>query len=180
MEIQLLLKKFAQKDPKSVMKYIEKMASEEAPFFSTTLSLVYDKLIENALSEPTVGSVFGRPTGSQSVFHPAPPQASTSTSNVTPFSTISPTVSSSSLQAPASTRVPVPLTTSTNWTSLRCVRCGGLARLRDLHQGLHCPQCLLTNGGKKPPIMQCVACNVLRVERTRENCCKKKCGRMFL
>ena len=169
MEIQLLLERFAQKDPKSLMKYIEKMASEEALFFPTTLSLIYDKLIENALSGPT---------GSQSVFHPTPPQASTSTSSVTPFSTISPTVSSSNLQAPASIHVPVPSTTPTNSTSLRCIRCGELIRLRDLYQGLRCPQCTPINGWGRP-IMQCVACDALRTE-CREDCHRQKCRRMFL
>ena len=64
MEIQFLHKNFTKKDPELLMGHIKKMASREAPFFATTLSLVFDKLVEKTSSRPVpTGSGFGKPTG---------------------------------------------------------------------------------------------------------------------
>ena len=176
MEIQLLLERFAQKDPKSLMEYVEKMASEEAPFFSTTLSLVYDKLVENSFPKRTFGSVSGKSAGHQSAFHRAPPpHVLTSTSSVAPPIT-SPAVPSSNLRSP--TRGPDPPVTTDNSAQLKCVRCSGLARLRDLHQGLRCPRCPENSKGKRP-FMKCPSCNAKRTTH-RDDCCGKNCGRRFM
>ena len=48
MEIEFLHQKFTEKDPKLLMDHIQRMASGEAPFFATTLGVVYDKLAEKA------------------------------------------------------------------------------------------------------------------------------------
>ncbi|KAF9642810.1 hypothetical protein BDM02DRAFT_3273313 [Thelephora ganbajun] len=53
MEIQFFHENFTEKDPKLLMDHIQRMASGEAPFFSTTLSLVYGKLLEKAFTQPT-------------------------------------------------------------------------------------------------------------------------------
>lgn len=177
MEIQLLLERFPEKDPKSLMKYLQRMASEEAPFFSTTLSLVYDKLVENSFPKRPFGSVTGKPAGGQSVFHRAPPpHISASASSVAPPSLIGPVVPSSNLRSP--TRGPDPPTATDNSTQLKCVRCGGFARLQDLYQGLRCPQCPENSKGRRP-IMQCPSCNAQRTMR-RDSCCKKNCGKRFI
>ena len=186
MELQLLHERPAEKDLKSLMDYIQRMASGEAPFFSTTLSLVYDKLVENAFANPTFGSVPEKPTGSQGITTPTPPsQASTSTSSIVSHTTINAATSSSNLQAPASVcglapprpttnpvasssdlQVPTPVRwptlqiTPANSVWLKCVQCGELAQLRDLYNGLRCPRC--PGIGKKRPLMRCTACFVMR------------------
>ena len=52
MEIQFLHEKFTEKDPRLLIGHIQRMASGEAPFFATTLGLVYEKLVEKAFSRP--------------------------------------------------------------------------------------------------------------------------------
>ena len=190
MEIKFLHEKFTEKDPKLLMNHIQRMASGEAPFFPTTLSLVYGKLVQNAFAKyAPFGFGPGNCTGSQSFIHPSPhPQASTSTSNVpsssivdlaASSSTVELTASSSDLQAPASVHGPVLTTTPTSLTRLKCVRCGGLTRLQDLYEGLRCPLCPATGKKGRRPFMRCASCNTMRTAR-RDDCCKKKCGGRFM
>ena len=54
MEIEFLRGNFTEKHPKLLMEHIQRMASGEAPFFSKTLSLVYDKLVEYTSTRPTI------------------------------------------------------------------------------------------------------------------------------
>jgi len=51
MEIQFLHEEFTKKDPKLLIDHVQRMMSGEAPLFSTTLSLVYDRLLEQAFPE---------------------------------------------------------------------------------------------------------------------------------
>lgn len=179
MEIQFLHERVVEKDPKLLMDHIQRMASGEAPFFPTTLSLVYDKLVEKAFTELSLfdpGS--GGNTERQSLAHPTPPpQTSTSTSSAVPSSTVGP-ASPSNSRAPASTSGAFPSTTIPKLTQLRCVRCGELTRLRDLYEGLRCPRCP-ARGTKGRPFMQCTSCNVMLTE-LRDACPKKKCRRRYM
>ena len=66
MEIQFLHKNLTEKDPKLLMDHIKKMASREAPFFATTLSLVFDKLVEKTSPRPVpTGFGFGKSSGTR-------------------------------------------------------------------------------------------------------------------
>ena len=74
MEMEFLHRNFTWKDPKPLMEHIQRMASRETPFFSKTLSLVYDKLIEYIstrpiISDPDLGK--SPETGSQGIAEPA-------------------------------------------------------------------------------------------------------------
>ena len=61
MEIQFLHERATEEDPKLMINCIQKMVSGETPFLPTTLSLVYDKLVEKAF---TTHSFFDRyPSG---------------------------------------------------------------------------------------------------------------------
>ena len=50
MEIESLHKSFTEKDPELLMEHIQRMAYGETPLFATTLSFVYDKLVEKAFA----------------------------------------------------------------------------------------------------------------------------------
>jgi len=67
MEIQFLHENFTEKDFRSLMDHIQSMASGEAPFFATTLSLVYGGLIRKAFSKH---APLGSGLGGQSVATP--------------------------------------------------------------------------------------------------------------
>ena len=47
-EIDIFLENFTDEDPESLMDHIQRMSSGEAPFFPTTLSLLYGKLAEKS------------------------------------------------------------------------------------------------------------------------------------
>ena len=205
MELQLLHEKPTEKDLKSLMDYIQRMASGEAPFFPTTLSLVYDRLVENTLANPTFGSVPDKPAGSQGISTPTPlPQASTSTSSTFSFShlaintaasssnlqapdparriiplrpTKTPAASSSNLQAPTPVHGPIPPVTPAGSAWLKCVQCDEHARLQDLYEGLRCPRCP-EKGKKGRPFMYCTACRVVR--SVHKVICVKKCKKKFM
>jgi hypothetical protein len=158
MEVQFLHERFTEKDPKLLVDHIRRMASGEAPFFPTTLSLVYGKLVEKAFPKLTCAS------------------------GVTSSSTINP-ASSSNLEIPAPTPRPAPLSSTTKWRWLKCVRCGENARLRELHNGLYCPRC--SGNGKigkvkrGRPFMLCLGCSRWRVTRLDE-CPKSECRGRFM
>jgi len=180
-EIQFFHERVTKNDPKLLIDCIQRMASGEAPFFPTTLSLVYDKLVEKAFTKqspfgsgPEVFSAgdnyFVKPT--------AFPEASAFTFSIPPPLIADTVASSSNLQAPASTCGPAPPSTTPNSTWLKCVQCGEVARLRDLRGGLRCPKC--PKAGKIPaPLMKCTSCNAVHESR-REDCAKKKCRKRFM
>ena len=80
-EIEFLHKSFTEKDPKLLMEHIQRMAYGEAPFYSTTLSFVYNKLVEKRFPQfiPS-GSSLEESVEFQSVADLCPP-LSTSTSD---------------------------------------------------------------------------------------------------
>ena len=169
MEMEFLCNNVTKMDPKTLTDHIQSAASGEAPFFPVTLSLMYDKLVENSFpKDAPSNSGTSRLPGKQSVaiFTPfqvsssasittsAPtqmPSASDFASNLTPISGSSrfpgvtpslPTYSlSSGLNPSVPTPTPAPSTTPTTRASLICVRCCGRVRLAQLYCGLRCPQC---------------------------------------
>lgn len=181
MEIQFLHERFTENDHKLLMGHIQRMASGEAPFFPATLSLVYDKLVEKALSKQTSGPDLGRSTGAQSVTTPTLPlQPPTPTSGVASSSTSS-TCPSFGFQA-----APIPgppLSTTAKQTRLKCVRCWCITSVYDLYGGLHCPRCdekgRNGRGVKGRPFMQCTGCSTLRYE-CGNVCLKSKCSGQFM
>ena len=72
MEIQFLHENFTEKDPKLLMDHIKKMAAREAPFFGTTLSLVFDKLVEKTSTRPVLSGIGFKPTMTRDIMAPAP------------------------------------------------------------------------------------------------------------
>ena len=188
MEIKFLHENFTEKDPKQLMDHIERMGSGKAPFFSKTLGLVYDKLIEKAFPKPPVpsGSGLGKSVEVQVVADPAPPpKASTSISSVPPTPTQtggtrpSSPVSSSSASSSSSTPPPASSSPLPGWASLVCNQCGETAMLEDLYDGLRCPECPSRGGKKGRPFMQCELCNVVRVT-PRTSCIKNMCQARFI
>ena len=179
MEIQFIHAK--EMDHKLLIDHIQRMASGEAPFFPTTLSLVYDKLLEKAFTKHTpFGSGPGDCTEGKSPTHPIPPsQATTSSSSITSSFVIGPAASSSNLQPRSSTRGPVPLITTAKLGQLKCVRCGEVAPLRDLYGGLYCPRCQKSCRSVRRAFMQCRSCGIWRTMQ-RGDCCKGGCGRRFM
>jgi len=179
MEIQFFRETVNEMDPKLLIDHIQRMASGEAPFFSTTLSLVYDKVVEQAFTEHTpFGPGPDDCTEGESLVHPTPPQASTPTSNVPPPPLASTVSSSSNSQAPVSAHEPVPTTTTPNSTWLICQRCRQPARLGDLREGLCCPRCP-RRGIKARPLMQCTSCNSVR-GTLRADCERRACRKIFM
>lgn len=181
MEIQLLREKFTEKDPKLIMEQIQRMASEGTSFIPTTLGLVYDKLLEDALSAST------------------PNVTSSSTPNVTSSSTPDVTSSSTpSVASPSTFGVISPsafgITSSCTFgivpsylhaapiSRLRCARCCCITSVYNLYDGLYCPQCPATGrNGKNQrgrPFMRCTNCDALRV-RGGNVCLNSKCGEQF-
>ena len=171
MEIQFLHENFTEKDFKSLMDHVQRMASGEAPFFATTLSLVYGGLVKKAFSKQTP---FGSGLGGQSAATPTPPlEASTSTPT---------NASSPNSQAPAPAPTPISSDTTVGRVGLKCARCSGVASVHDLRNGLYCPQCPVTGkngrGQRGWPFMRCMGCNHLREMRTGR-CIKVKCRGVF-
>ena len=181
MEIQFFHERVTEKDPKRLIDSIQRMASGKAPFFPETLSLIFDRLVEKAFTKRTI---FGPGPGgctageSQNFTPTPPPQASTSTSSALSLPIVDTVASSSNLQAPASTYGPVPPITTPNSAWLKCVKCGQVARLRDLRKGLRCPKCPKAKNNP-PPLMQCTSCNKVRGSRVQGEC-GKKCKKRFM
>jgi len=171
MEIQFICENFTEKDPKSLMDHIQSMASGEAPFFATTLSLVYYKLVQKIFSKR---APLGSGLGGQTIATPTPSlQESTSTSSV---------ILSSNWQAPAPVTEPVTSDTVIKWVGLKCARCFNVASIHNLRDDLYCPQCPDTGrngrGEKGWPFMRCMGCNDLRELRIG-GCVKAKCRGVF-
>ena len=227
MEIQLLYESLSKKDFKLFLEHVQRMGSGEAPLFATTLSLVYDKLVEKAFARPIPsGSGVGKPAEVQSVADPRTPfQAPTSIfsfsstsafgvgSSSTPqapapspfgFSSTSTfdVATPSTPQAPASnlfgsststfgvatfstprTPIPnprlVPSSTSPPLTWLRCNKCRGTAKLKDLYERVRCPVCPSRSVKKGRPYMNCSLCGNPRTSPTN-SCTIKTCRVKFM
>jgi len=181
MEIRTLYETFIEKDPKLLTDHVRRMASNEAPFFSTTLSLIYDGMVERAFQKWASSFDVSGTFESQSLPNPTPPQAPTpALSNISVPTPILP--SSSTLRVPAPVFVPASSSTST-CALLRCIQCRRYVRLGDLYDGLRCPQCPATGrdgtGKRGRPLMLCGSCGQMRTTRVG-NCPKGKCGKGFL
>ena len=174
MEIQFLHETFPGKGPKLLVDHIRRMGSGEAPFYSTTLSLVYDKLVEKTVAQSVPSSSgLGK---SIEILDTAPPQASAFT-----FSTSqSSGTASSSSQPPVPTPAPASPSISSNnqlvW--LVCSKCGEPASLGELYNGLKCPRCPPRGGRRKRPCMICQLCGGSRPER-KDKCLRKACQAKF-
>lgn len=180
MEIQFLHENVVEKDPKLLIDRLQKMASGEAPFFPTTLSLVYDKLVEKAFTKHTpFGPGPGDCTEGHGVIYTTPSQASTSTSNIDSSTTVGPAASPSNLQDPVSTPGPNLSTTTAQLARLKCTRCGEVALLRDLYRDLYCPLCPESVKKGRRALMECTVCGVVR-GMNRDDCIRKICRRRFM
>jgi len=184
LEIRFLLKNFTEKDPKLLMKHIQRMASGEAPFFATTLSSVYDKLIEKAFGRPIPsGSGFVKFIQVYNAAPSVPLQASPSTFSVASPSTPDSTPPSNVRALdpdpqPQSQPQAVPSRADAPWALLQCKVCGKTARLQDIHAGACCPRCppSAENGRS---YMKCQLCGALKLRRSDE-CVRKSCQAKFL
>ena len=184
MEIEFIHNNFTEKNPKLLMEHIWRMASGEALFFSTTLSLVYDGLLERVFTQSGSGS--GKPTD---IWNQSVPKATptTQTSNPTlgfypPFTFNLP--SSPRRQPPApvlefeTEYVPEPGPIPLGAVWLECFQCSQRARMRDLEDGLRCPRCPSRSAKKGRPFMQCPSCNQVRT-MCRDNCTRLACQARF-
>jgi len=181
MEIHFLDERATELDPKLLIDHTQRMASGEAPFFPTTLSLVYDKLIEKSFTNRTPFDPGpGGCTKGESLIHPSIPlsQALASTCSILPAPIVETIASSSNLQTPAPTYGPILPITTPNSAWLKCQKCGEVARLRDLHESLRCPRCP-TKGKKGRPFMECTSCYASQAT-PRDNCVRKKCRKRFM
>ena len=170
-EIDFLLKHFAEKDPKLLMDHIQEMGSGKAQFFPATLSSLYYKLVGRAFARPAaLGSGAGKSTGVGGQAQGAPEpnaaaQASSSTSSGSlPSQQIPETVSE-----PELLRGPY----------LRCLKCHQPAKLQDLHDGMRCPRCPSRGPAKGRPYMECPYCNSVRAT-PGPYCVRKACRVQFL
>ena len=181
MEIQFFHQRVTEKHPKLLTDHIQRMASGEAPFFPTTLSLLYDKLVEKAFTNahptvlvPAVALSASVPFAPLLPKHRLPPPT---------FLHLPPSTLSLRLpvQAPAFTHVPVPPITITSPTRLKCRQWGEPSRLRDLVDGLRCPRCPTASkkARKAKILMLCSSCNQVR-GGVGDNCERKACGKTFL
>jgi len=151
---------FIGKDSKSFTDHIQRMASGEAPFFSTTLSLVYDGVIEKLFTKCDPP---GRDPSELA-------EGQSTTPRVTPPST-----------PHTPTYIPGPISPSASGklTWLKCARCSGFAQLQVLFDGLYCPQCPSGSGIRGRPFMRCQLCQAVRVTRT-DSCKTRVCQGRFM
>jgi len=179
MEIQFLHESFTEKDPKLLMGHIRRMGSGEAPFFATTLSLVYDKLIERAFAQPAPScSGLGKSTEVQSITDPCPHLQTLIPISSIPSTSASRGVPSFVLQTPTPNPGPLSSSTSSSLAWLRCNQCHNPARLEDLYDGMRCPVCPSRSVKKGRPYMQCSLCCAARVSST-DNCTRRTCRTRF-
>ena len=158
---------------KLLMEHIERMASGEAPFFSTTLSLVYDTLVEESSPQTTTsGPHPGKSpgTGDQGV--------TDSTSHANQPSTSIPTVTSPP-SPQTSSPTPGSPSTAARLAWLQCTKCGGCWGLKSLYEGVYCPKCPEMSVQEGRPRMKCRSCNVT-LETERADCINRKCRARFV
>ena len=175
MEIEFFYKNFTEQNPELLMDHIRRMASGEASFISTTLSLIYDKLVERTFVHPTAsgsGPVKSGETGDLSV-------TGTPTTQAQDLSTIVNSPSTPKTHLPSSQQEPEPEPAPLGAVWLRCFQCGESARMRDLVDGLRCPRCSSRGPVKGKQFMRCPSCNVPRKTR-RETCIRYACQNPFM
>ena len=175
MEVEFFYKNFTEQNPKLLMDHIRRMASGEALFFSTTLGLIYDKLVERTFVQPAAsgsGPVKSGETGDQSATCTPTTQAQGSSTNVN-----SPSDPSTNLPPSQQNPEPDPVPLGAVW--LKCWQCGEPARMRDLFDGLRCPLCPPRSLAKGRPFMVCPSCNLVRGIR-RDTCVRLACQTLFV
>ena len=133
MEIQFLHENFAGKDPKLLANHIRRLGSGGAQLFPTTLSLVFDMLIEKTVPPPVPPrSGLGKSFEIQeTAVHTTPPRASTSTfpTSASPFPYPYPSLAESAswsrlASLPRLASQPVPPNNQHPLTWLVCSKCG--------------------------------------------------------
>jgi len=176
MEIQFLHENFTEKDPRLLMGHIQRMASGEAPFFSTTLGLVYEKLVEKTFARPVPsGSGLGNLLGPGVSRALVPPS---SDRFLSPVFLQPPPPAEASSSGPESGSVSSGTPPPSVW--LQCIDCSEPARIKDLYDGLRCPECPPTwsmSGAR--PYMRCSLCRTGRLART-DNCARRTCRARFV
>ena len=168
-EIDFLLKHFAEKNPKLLMNHIVEMGLGKAQFFPVTLSSLYDKLVERALMDlVTFGSGAGKSTEGGDQAAPEPTSAAQ----------VSSSTSSDSL---LSQQVPKPVSEPDllHGPYLRCFICHQRAKLRDLYDGTRCPRCPPRGPVNWRPYMECPHCNNVRTT-PEPYCVGRACQVWFL
>ena len=155
------------------MGHIQKMASGDAPFLPTALSLVYDKLVENAFPKhASPSSGLSRPGGVQGVtIHPPPYPNTPIRASIPILSGLPPPTSSTTI--------------TWNWARLKCTRCNRVASVYSLRDDLYCPRCHeeSRSGKGRPdegrPLMRCTECDAIR-HGSGKNCLHSTCGGIFM
>jgi DNA-directed RNA polymerase subunit RPC12/RpoP len=193
MEIEFLHRNFTEK--KVLMEHIQRMASGEAPFFSATLSLVYDKLVERASAQPIAsGSGHGNPTevgnqnGAEQLARtsPAPNITAVGVYSPYPYTMNAPLAPSQQPPTPAFESRPsfdpgfvyVPDSIPLGAVWLVCLQCNGFVRMRDLYEGVRCPHCPSRGTKKGRPFMRCPSCNLVRTTCS-DTCVRFACQARF-
>ena len=174
MEIQFLHEAFPGKGPKLLADHIRRMGSGEAPFYSMTLSLVYDRLAEKTVAPSVPSGPISLPKF-DAVLGTDLPRAQTSFS----FDWFSGTTSSGPrppVPTPAPISRPDPPEGPSAW--LVCSKCGEPASLGELYDGLKCPRCPPRGGRGKRPYMICQLCGGSRAKQN-DNCSRKVCQAKF-
>lgn len=176
-------KNSTERDSKSLMNHITRTtsSSSEAPFTPTSLSLVYDKLVERVFTQPTASdSSLGKPSTTECA-RSHEPCTPTVIQQPDPTPVAAPSIPTQ--QSPNPSTVPVPELESEAvplgaiW--LECFQCSQRARLRDLFNGLRCPRCPSRPRGKGRPFMQCPACKLVR-GTPKEYCVRAACQARFV
>lgn len=209
MEIEFLHRNFAGEKPKVLMDHTQRMASGGAPFFSTTLSLVYDKLVEKTFAQATASSSglgnssWGEGQGvmnstnqasglASQVLNPTG-QVSNPTNQVlgptnqmtnpathfNPPWTPTPTFTLPTNQQ-TTTPTPEPSSAPARFAWLRCTKCGTISRLRNLVQGMHCSVCPVWDMKHGRPKFH-MKCQLCGIirEKHRNDCINGKCQARF-
>ena len=136
-EVEFFHKNFTEQNPKPLTDHIQAMASGKAPFFPTTLSSVYGKMLRSTFPQPVAsGSGVGN-------------------------SLVAANRSASGLFAP-----PPPSGTTPRMELLKCRKCGEQAKLQDLFNSLYCPRCPREGFFSIPPAMECPVCGSWRAVKT--------------
>lgn len=171
MELEFFLKNFTEKNPKPFVEHIQRMASGEAPFFSTTLSLVYDQMVERVFTQSIAP---GKSTegGNQNV-----PEVTSATQTPNATASLGPSITFViNQQPPDPIPEPQPIPRGAVW--LECFQCAQPSRLSELYDGMRCPRCPSRSARKGKPFMQCPSCNLIRVGY-RDTCIRHACQARF-
>ena len=180
MEIEFFRGNLTEENPEFLMEHIQRMASGDAPFFSTTLSLVYRKLFEKVFPLPFAPVQGPRKSPIPKDRNVTKPTLATRAPSSISNARAPP--SGTTLLSNRKTASPVPRKVPSNTTGgtelLKCSQCGERAKVVELHNGLHCPWCPSGSGFMGRPYMRCPLCNAARTMR-RGNCLNITCRARF-